>query len=531
MIFLSILLTVFNVNIKEPMVFFGLLVYAIMAMYLSTQMRWVAFLSKRQKIQTIFYFFLFTIIVSLILQNFFFESYTFGENAHAHLLVIDCAHKFFLLSTFTFVLFYTISSLLILLFHLPTSGVFEEKLNINNSFKDLSQNLSKYKKHDDIYQILLDTVLSSSTSKYGWIKHVDETEARFAKNISAEDLQSIYSFINQTKRKKNQFSQTHVQKIHKQNNLPFFSEKKIHSMLITPIFIENVQVAEIGVLKKLSNGFDIEMMEIISSYVSQASVSVENIELLNKALENERYKEEIKIAKKVKQKLINQHLTISENIQTAFYSVSSDSVGGDFFDVHSFSEKLHLFVIGDVAGNGTAAAFNLAQLKGIFKSLVQNIVDFEQYPKVFNQALYECFEKNSFVSLSFFLINEENQTIKHFRCGHVPAIHINENSTKVLNPRGIGLGMVENEQMLPLTQMQIFDYQSEDILFCYTDGLIETVSKEKKKFEIEELTHIISNNYNQNATFVVEKVKQTFHEFLGKEDINTDVSFVCIKFK
>lgn len=51
-----------------------------------------------------------------------------------------------------------------------------------------------------------------------------------------------------------------------------------------PLIIQDRQIGLLVVLKDVSDGFNKEMINIISSFVNQACISIENFELLTEAL-------------------------------------------------------------------------------------------------------------------------------------------------------------------------------------------------------------------------------------------------------
>src|SRR5690606_37286955 len=119
------------------------------------------------------------------------------------------------------------------------------------------------------------------------------------------------------------------------------------------------------------DGFNKEMINIISTFVGQACISVENHRLLNEAIKNERYKEELEIAQRVQRSLLPSSLHHNSSFEISGFSEAADEVGGDFYDTFQFNENLFALIIGGVSGKGTSAAFNMSQMKGIFHSLVQ----------------------------------------------------------------------------------------------------------------------------------------------------------------
>lgn len=532
MIFLSIFLTIFNVDITEPVVALGLAVYSMLALYLSTKMRWVAFLKKKKKIKLIVSFSLYLVTLALILQNFFFESFTFGEDAN-HLLVIDCAHKFFLLSTFTFVLFYLISSILILLFHLPTSSVFDEKAHLNEAFKKLSFSLNQHKEEGDLFKVLLDIALSSSKLTVGFLSSKEEFQnakvesLRLLSNREALEINEYLEIVLGSVQEKSY----HNLSINKSNIVPsVLKEKEVKSVLCVPMKLDGNIGARLVLLNKNEDDIDEDLAEVISSYCLQASVSIENIKLFVKTIENERYQEEVKIAKTVKSKLLPQKLDLGSFVECAFFSTNKMKIGGDYYETIIVNNHQSLFVIGDVSGSGVSAAFNMAQLKGIFHTVIENTSDFDDIPRLINSALLKCYDANSFVSLSFFFLDNRFKTIKHYRCGHLPSYFIQSGTIVSLNPNGIGLGIIDNNKIVDLLELSEEKYNVGDVLFCFTDGLSEAVNQEKEYFGTNRLKEILNDEMLSNPAKIIEKVDKEYNVFLEGTEINDDVTFICLKF-
>src|SRR5690606_38146313 len=96
-------------------------------------------------------------------------------------------------------------------------------------------------------------------------------------------------------------------------------------------------VGSLCLLKDVNDGFNREMVEIIKTFINQACISIENYRLLSEAIINERYKEELKIAKKVQKSLIPEGLGEYEHFEIAAFTRAADEVGGDYYDLYSLS--------------------------------------------------------------------------------------------------------------------------------------------------------------------------------------------------
>src|SRR5690606_32761359 len=143
------------------------------------------------------------------------------------------------------------------------------------------------------------------------------------------------------------------------------------SAIIFPIRVNKALIGNIFLFKEVKDGFNKEMINIISTFVGQACISVENHRLLKEAIKNERYKEEREIAQRVQRSLLPSTLHHNGCFEISGISEAADEVGGDYYETFKFSDDRFALIIGDVSGKGTSAAFNMSQMKGVFHSLVQ----------------------------------------------------------------------------------------------------------------------------------------------------------------
>ena len=93
---------------------------ALMSIILSGNLKWVAYLNFKQKWKSI----LLIVLITIYIFYFFAELYVPPAESMDFLNPIK---SLFVITLFTFLLFYSVFSLLVILFNLPTSSVFERK--------------------------------------------------------------------------------------------------------------------------------------------------------------------------------------------------------------------------------------------------------------------------------------------------------------------------------------------------------------------------------------------------------------------
>jgi serine phosphatase RsbU (regulator of sigma subunit) len=286
-------------------------------------------------------------------------------------------------------------------------------------------------------------------------------------------------------------------------------------------------------LKYVRDGFEKDIIRSLRTYTQQVAISLENMNLISEAIEKERYQEEIKISKQVQKSLLPNHSLSYDNLRISFFSKSATTVGGDFFDYCTSNGKQYWVAIGDVAGKGTAAAFLMAQLKGIFRSLVQVCSGPRNLVVRANHALAYLTEKRAFITFSVFLIDTEKMLLRHVRAGHCQGIYYRHDTDEIipLEPKGMGLGILKDESFKSYIHEEMFEYKSGDALYLYTDGVTEAKNVNGEMLGLENLTNFIYENKSLEAETVVKNFGMYLKEFCANdEEFDDDITFLAVRF-
>ncbi|NJN41965.1 MAG: SpoIIE family protein phosphatase [Flammeovirgaceae bacterium] len=518
-----------GIELTEWMMTVMIVDVGVFALVLSANMKWVAYLNFKQK----------WISLLLLLLSFFYLGYFFytvttqsgiiGAQSNAFL---DFRSHIFNILLFAFIILYSSFSFLVILFNLPTSSAFEQKLEEVVNFQRISQSVQTEQNEESVYQILLESSVNSSFADAGWLEIYSEPDHAFYTNqITEKDALYIRDNLN-----KNQVKGAIDQSSDKTRNLSKHLAKikgvKFRSILSSPLLIKGELAGSLTLLKELPDGFNKEMSRIVSTFVNQAGISIENFRLLAEAFQNERYKEELKIAKMVQKSLLPEKLEGDNSFQISAYSQSADEVGGDYYDAIRLSDHEVALIIADVSGKGTSAAFHMSQMKGIFHSLAQT----EHSPSGFmlraNVALTNCLERGSFISAIYFVINTEKKMIRYARAGHCPVLYYcaSKNMAEYLKDKGSALGMIRNSSYSNFIDNQEFAYQEGDMLVLYTDGITEAKNGKGQEFGYDRLADIVNQVNGHTPHEMQQIIIDTLHEYSGKDKINDDYTTMIIKF-
>lgn len=503
----------------------------LMGIFLSANMKWVAYLNFKQKWKSI----LLIALAMFYLGYFTFTLFSLANDiTESTTQFTDFRGSVFILALIAFIFIYALFSLLVILFNLPTSSVFEQKLEEVVNFQRLSQSIQTEQNEERVYDILLESAVSTVFADAAWIEILKpgNTSQFYTQGISVKEIESIKKHIRDNN-VRGVLDQSSDKTINLNKYLSTLKGSRFRSILAFPIYVKNQQLGTLALLKDVSDGFNKEMTKIIDTFTNQAGISIENFRLLSEALENERYKEELKIAKRVQSSLLPKELDHDDDYALVAFSEAADEVGGDYYDTYRVDKHKIALIISDVSGKGTSAAFHMSQMKGVFHSFAQLDLSPKEFLVKANKALSQCLDKASFITTSYFVINSETKTVEFARAGHCPTLFYDSQLKKgtYFQNKGLGLGILRNGEFGNYIQTNSFKYKSGDIVVLYTDGVTEAKNSQSDEFGYVRLQQFIEKVSDKTVENIQQELINELYEFTGTKSIDDDYTTLIIKFK
>ncbi|NJN27713.1 MAG: PP2C family protein-serine/threonine phosphatase [Cyclobacteriaceae bacterium] len=503
---------------------------ALLSMLLGVNLKWVAYLNFKQKWKSILLILLIALYIGYfytILNNYGIE---FGFLPYYNVLNIITINGLYI-----FTLIYCVFSILVVLFNLPTSSVFEQKLVEVFNFQKLSQSRNTGQNEDQVYEILLDSTVSVALANAAWLDILDEHE-QVARTLyfhtDQEEKEEILKAVRKSRLK--QIPSSAPTRMTLQNRFTAELKHELYkSIFVIPIFVQDQKIASLTLLRDVKEGFVKDIIDIIRTFVNQASISIENYRLMDEAIINERYKEELKIAKRVQDSLLPKRLETIDELEISAFSKAAAEVGGDYFDTYKMSDSRLALIVGDVSGKGTSAAFHMSQMKGIFQSLVQINLSVKDFIIMANNALATCLDRTSFITITYLIIDSLEKRFEYARAGHCPTLYYSakENIVTYLEDNGLGLGILRDYQFSDYVDVRHTSYQHGDIWFLYTDGITEARNRNNEEFGYERLKTFLEKHVFYSAEYIKEAILKELHQFCGTSNLEDDITMLIIKVK
>jgi len=223
-------------------------------------------------------------------------------------------------------------------------------------------------------------------------------------------------------------------------------------------------------------------------------VAIENKKLVRKQLEQEAFRKELEIASDVQQFLFPDKLPNTERLHMEASYLPHDMVGGDYYDFIPINKTQFLICVADVSGKGIPAALMMSNFQASLRTLLRQTPNLREVVEALNFQVMDNAKGEKFITFFGAIYDLELKTLVYINAGHNPPILIKSSGEQLLLEDGcMVLGAVHE---LPFINEGFISGIDDFLLFCYTDGLTETMSETGEDFGQEKLQDYFSKNEN-----------------------------------
>ena len=486
----------------------------------SFRVKWIAFLVKKQKKQLI-------ILSGFSLGIFIVNAILISDGRAMGLTVPALSPGLFQLGKIILMYGACYSGVILFatLFHLPTADAYDRKAEELASLVDLSQSITGTMEFMELAEKVTAVTASVCHSDFSWllVEQNDEFSVPAAFNIGNREARELsLALLGETvpdNRAVRIFRDKKL-KIHIQNDVLNFS---FSSLAIAPLRVKNRTTGYLFMAIKKDSFFEEDDIRTIEAFANSAAMALENARMLETRLEKERLIKELEVARVIQRRLLPQSPPLTACADIAVYFSPAYEVGGDYYDFFLLDDGRLGFVIADVSGKGLAAAFIMAELKGIFESLAGVVNDPGLLLAKANGVLRKSLEKNRFVSASYGLIDPRCKVLRVARAGHMPFFLVSGDRIETHVPPGLVLGAADDPLFSEKLKELAITLRGGDLIVFITDGISEAKNLIGNEFGYERLQSVIQSHRHASAEeltkFIMEEVKAFANQPVQYDDI------------
>ena len=429
------------------------------------------------------------------------------------------------------------------LFHLPTAEAFERKQSELNSLHSLSRLVTQVFDFRELLATVTQMTMEVSGAKSSWLELVEEdsdgsehgTSVAAKQHIAQADIE-LLSPVREPSFQRKLFETRKavlIEDIWKDRGCKGMKERGVPriAVLSIPLLSHDHCIGVLYAIKNASDGFDRDDIEVLTTFADNVSLAIDNSKLIAKSIERERLHQEMMVAQQMQRRLFPQHMPQISEGEFAAVSEPSTEVGGDYYDFVDLPDRRIGIAIGDVAGKGVSAAFYMAEVKGIFLTLSKLCKTPKEFLVRANAALLETLEKKAFVSLAYAVLDVDEGSLVIARAGHCPAIVISQDSVRIVQQKGMGLGLAGNDVFEPSIEEYRISLHRDDVCVFYTDGITEARNPAGGEFGTDRLTEICMQSRGCTAEEIKKTILTAVRTFMGVSTYKDDITLIVFKWK
>lgn len=241
------------------------------------------------------------------------------------------------------------------------------------------------------------------------------------------------------------------------------------------------------------------------------------------------FQREMNLARNIQAALLNGKTPLFESGEISGFSLPARLIGGDYYDFYPLANGKIRIVIGDVMGKGIPAAMLMILTRGAFRSAAESTQSPGETLKAINQAIYyDLRTLKSFVTLFCADWDPKTCILTYANAGHHLPIFINGISGSVVEipkVKGVMVGGLPN-QVYKEKSVQMQDF---DMIFFYTDGIIEAQNKQGEQYKLDRLIQTLQDNKDKGVGEIEKCVLSSVHLFTEDVPQRDDITMVLLK--
>ena len=267
-----------------------------------------------------------------------------------------------------------------------------------------------------------------------------------------------------------------------------------------------------------------KMADDISDYIT-------DIESLS--VERAQSRAQIDIAKRIQSGVVPARYVIKGDKYTAGgIAIPAIEVGGDFYDVFYINDTNICAVIGDISGKSVSAALFMMMVKTSIRRSIINMSSISEALQSVNSEICRSNPENMFATVFVAVLDVSTGVLRYSNAGHDSPLILKKEPYYLEADTGIALGLFDDVDIVE-DRIQLSDGEG---ILMYTDGVTESVNKDKIQFGTDRLKEVVissrkDNDDRYNSRLITKTVADSVKEFAENLEQFDDITSVVLLYQ
>lgn len=242
-------------------------------------------------------------------------------------------------------------------------------------------------------------------------------------------------------------------------------------------------------------------------------------------VERERLQRELELCRRIQTEMLPHASLRLGATEVKGISIPAREVGGDFFNYFELPGGHVAVLVGDVSGKGISAALLMANIQATLRARLPLEPDLARLTFAIDKEIEEATPAGVYATLFLGILDPEHKTLRYVNAGHHPQFLIRGDGIEPLSSGGMPVGLYAGRGYTE-RKVQLAD---NDLLFFYTDGMVEVENEKAEMFGAERLEALLRAYRDHGVDALLEQVEESVRRFRGAAEPFDDVTIMALR--
>lgn len=243
-------------------------------------------------------------------------------------------------------------------------------------------------------------------------------------------------------------------------------------------------------------------------------------------VEQERLRRELELSRQIQTEMLPRSPLRSDAAEIAGISLPAREVGGDFFNYFDLPDGRLALLVGDVSGKGVSAALLMANAQATLRARLPLEFDLAKLADSFDRELDLNTPRSVYLTLFIGILEEHGRVLRYVNAGHNPQFLIRRRGgIEPLSSTGLPIALYAGHGY---AEGRV-DVEPGDLLFFYTDGLVEAENGSEEMFGAERLQQLLAEAQSRDLASILTLVEQRVRAFRGEVEPLDDATMMALR--
>ena len=313
-----------------------------------------------------------------------------------------------------------------------------------------------------------------------------------------------------------------------QKRFPVIADR-IHSAIIVPLGTDKKLWGILALANKQSgNLFTAGDRKLLESISNQIFFGLENFQFLQDKIQQERFFEQLEIAKKIQESLLPQKIPQLRRLDIACHFEPAVEVAGDYYDIIHTGDNVFL-VIADVSGKGVPASLLMSSFRSTVRIFLSVTEELPRLVEKVNDHIAQNEIADRFITGLFVTLDLRTGLIKYVNAGHDPLLLYRPSEDRFfeITNDGIPTGIFQGETYVESE----YTLLPGDVFILYTDGIPEARNEEKEEFGFTRMQEVLRSNCENSAEAISAALTRSLKQFVDSAPQHDDITYMILKYR